>query len=156
MDEIIYEALGRYYKNLELKGYEPYKNVIKLLVLIFYRDFVYNDYRGNITKEDYYLIEKALDCLYGTTCLIPYPDYLKMGRLYLGEVSEISQRLKKVEEAKVLKAIEDNNSLLNSSASSDVEIVETATGISGIEIGTAVDRDNPVLGTGTTVPKTNP
>ena len=35
----------------------------------------------------------ALDCLFGSTCLIPYPDYLKMGKLHLGDMTEVSQRI---------------------------------------------------------------
>ena len=94
MDEMIYQALGSYYHALELKGYMPQKDVEKLLVLTFYRDFVFNDYRGILSREDYYLIERALNCLYGTTCLIPYPDYLKMGKLHLGEISEMCHRVR--------------------------------------------------------------
>ena len=78
MDEIIYNALTSYYHALEKLGYMSNSQAQKLLLLIFYRDFVFNDYRGLISREDYQLIERALNCLYGTTCLIPYPDYLKM------------------------------------------------------------------------------
>ena len=46
MDEIIYNALGSYYNALEKKGYMSYANMQKLLLLIFYRDFVFHDYRG--------------------------------------------------------------------------------------------------------------
>ena len=85
MDEIVYEALYKYYHALELKGYMSNIQSYKLLILSFYMNFISNDYRGIISKEDYSLIEKALNCLYGTSCLIPYPDYLKMGKLRLGE-----------------------------------------------------------------------
>ena len=105
MDEMVYDSLGRYFHALEVKGYMSYPQSMKLLVLCFYRDFVFNDYRGLITKNDYMLIERALDCLYGSTCLIPYPDYLKMGKLHLGEITEIGQRIKSVEDTNVLKAI---------------------------------------------------
>jgi hypothetical protein len=49
------------------------------------------------------LVEKALDCLYGSTCLIPYPDYLKMSKLHLGQMEEIDTRLKAIENTKVVK-----------------------------------------------------
>jgi hypothetical protein len=103
MDEILYSNLSNYFNALEYKGYMPYSQMQKLLVLIFYRDFVYNDYRGLLSKDDYLLIEKALNCLYGSTCLIPYPDYLKMSKLHLGEMGEIASRLKTVEDTKVVK-----------------------------------------------------
>jgi hypothetical protein len=116
MDEMLYDTLCRYYHSLELKGYMPSRDSYKLLVLAFLMDFVRNDYRGIITEEDYHLMERALDCLYGTTCLIPYPDYLKMGKLHLGEVSELAYRLRELEEADVLKLAMGNNQ------GSDVEI----------------------------------
>jgi hypothetical protein len=110
MDEILYNSLYNYFHALQLKGYMPYKAMMKLLVLGFYRDFVFSDYRGIITRDDYLLIERALDCLYGTTCLIPYPDYLKMGNLNLGSISELASRVKTLEETNVLKVINDLDS----------------------------------------------
>ena len=107
MDEIIYNALTSYYHALEKLGYMSNSQAQKLLLLIFYKDFVFNDYRGLISKEDYQLIERALNCLYGTTCLIPYPDYLKMGKLHLGEVTELAQRVKNIEDTEVVKLIHD-------------------------------------------------
>ena len=83
MQEIVYQALAKYFHALELTGYIPDSQTKKLLVLTFYGDFIYNDYRGLLSKEDYSMIENALDCIYGSTCLIPYPDYLKMGKLHL-------------------------------------------------------------------------
>ena len=107
MDEMIYNALTSYYHALEKLGYMSNSQAQKLLLLIFYRDFVFNDYRGLISREDYQLIERALNCLYGTTCLIPYPDYLKMGKLHLGEVTELAQRVKNIEDTEVVKLIHD-------------------------------------------------
>lgn len=117
MDEMIYEALCRYYHALEVKGYMPYKDMQKVLLLIFYRDFIYKDYRGTLTNEDYSLIEDALNCIYGSTCLIPYPDYLKMGKLHLGEITELAYRVKTLEDTSVLK-------LSDTTTDSDVMVVE--------------------------------
>lgn len=119
MDEIIYNALGSYYNALEKKGYMSYANMQKLLLLIFYRDFVFHDYRGLLSREDYLLIERALDCLWGSTCLIPYPDYLKMGKLHLGEITELSHRVKTLEDTDVLKAFKADDT-------SDSDIIITA------------------------------
>ena len=121
MDEILYNALTKYYHALELKGYMANSHAVKLLILIFFRDFVFHDYRGLITKEDYHLIEKALDCIYGSTCLIPYPDYLKMGKLYLGEMTEMAQRVKTLEDTPVLKLLNPEDA--ESNPNSDVLIV---------------------------------
>ena len=106
MDEILYSSLSSYYHALELKGYMPHSYAQKLLLLIFYRDFCLHDYRGLLSRDDYHLIERALDCLWGSTCLIPYPDYLKMNKLNLGRMSEMAQRIKVLEETKVLKVFD--------------------------------------------------
>lgn len=125
MDNMLYQALSSYFHALELKGYMSFPNVQKLLLLYFYRDFVFNDYRGILTKCDYCLIEQALDCLYGSTCLIPYPDYLKMSKLHLGEITELAQRVRTIEDTEVLKSFDGN------AEDSDVMIVEDEGGTSG-------------------------
>lgn len=122
MDDILYEALSKYYHALEVKGYMSKTHSTKLLVMAFYRDFMFNDYRALLSKRDYCLIERALDCIYGTSCLIPYPDYLKMGKLHLGEMTEMAQRIKNLEETEVIKAIHDLNSV-NGNTQSDVLIM---------------------------------
>lgn len=94
----------------------------KLLLLAFYRDFVFHDYRAMLSKSDYCLIERALDCLYGTSCLIPYPDYLKMGKLHLGEITEMAQRIKSLENADVVKIIQ-NLEDISTDVQSDVAIM---------------------------------
>lgn len=122
MDEIIYEALQKYYKTLELKGYLPDIQAYKLIVLAFYNDFVYSDYRGLLSEADYHLIETALDCIFGSTCLIPYPDYMKMGKLYLGQITEMAQRVKTLEDTNVIKPVHDTSDI-DLIADSDVMIV---------------------------------
>ncbi len=121
MGEIVFDALSKYYHSLELRGYMPRIDSAKLLVLSFFWEYMYHDYRGILSKGDYGLIEKALDCLYGTSCLIPYPDYLKMGKLHLGEVTEIAQRLKTLEDTDVVKVIHDLDSV-NGDIQSDIII----------------------------------
>ena len=103
MDSIIYNAMCHYFNALSKTGYMSYPQMQKLLLLCFYRDFVFHDYRGILSQEDYALIDRALDCLWGSTCLIPYPDYLKMGKLHLGEMTEMAQRIKNAENTKVVK-----------------------------------------------------
>lgn len=111
MDSIIYEAISKYYTALSKLGYYKYGDVFSLLVLCFLRDFVYTDYRGVLTRDDYGVIERALSCLFGSNCLIPYPDYLKMGKLHIGEITEIAQRMKTLEDTKVVKVMDaDGNS----------------------------------------------
>ena len=124
MDDILYDSFGSYFNALEKLGYMSADNSNRLLLLSFYRDFVFGDYRGLLSREDYYTIEKALDCLYGSTCLIPYPDYLKMGKLHLGQVTEIGARMKSIEDTNVLKVIHDMDGVEDSG--SDIMVVETS------------------------------
>lgn len=121
MGDILLEALTKYYHALGVKGYMSKVHSEKLLVMAFYWDFMYNDYRALLSKKDYHLIEKALDCIYGTSCLIPYPDYLKMGKLHLGEMTEMAQRVKTLEETEVVKVIHDLDSV-NGDPQSDIVI----------------------------------
>ena len=93
MDKVLYDSLYRYFATLSKIGTVSYNSVNKLLVLIFYKHFIYEDYRGNLSKEDYSTIEQALDCLFGSTCLIPYPNYLEMGKLHLGDMTEMAHRI---------------------------------------------------------------
>ena len=51
MDEIVYDAITKYYTTLSKLGYYNYKDVYKLLLLCFYKDFIMSDYRGRISKE---------------------------------------------------------------------------------------------------------
>jgi hypothetical protein len=106
MDNIVYNTITDYYKLLQRRGYNSPTDTRKILVLCFYWNFMAYDYRGLISREDYLLIEKALNCLYGSTCLIPYPDYLKMNKLHLGSMSEMAQRVKTLEDTPVLKAFD--------------------------------------------------
>ena len=112
MDKFIYTSITQYYDVLSRLGYHKYGDVFSLLVLSFFRDFVYEDYRARLSKEDYHEIEKALNCLFGSSCLIPYPDYLKMGKLHIGEMTEMAYRVKTLENTEVLKAFDgdDENS----------------------------------------------
>lgn len=104
MGETVYKSLSAYYDALSKLGYMSQDKGNSLLLLSFFNEFVYNDYRGVISREDYRVIERALNCLFGSNCLIPYPDYLKMGKLHLGEMTELAYRVKKLENTEVIKA----------------------------------------------------
>lgn len=103
MDEFVYNALCHYFEALGKLGYYKQGDIDKLLVLIYLNTLLTDDYRGYITDEDYAAIERALNCLYGTSCLIPYPEFRKMSNLKLGDITELAQRVKNVEDTKVIK-----------------------------------------------------
>ena len=124
MDELAYTSLQNYYHALEKSGYLSMTHVRKLLVLLFYLDLVY-DYRGLLDKSFYRLIETALDCLYGSTCLIPYPDYLKMGKLHLGAYTELAHRVKHLEDTEVIMPMHDMDSSGSSSSDTSTDTGST-------------------------------
>lgn len=116
MDEFVYNSVTGYFKVLEKVGYCSYSQIKQILVLIFYYRLLFEDYRGYVTEEDYHLIEKALNCLYGTTCLIPYPDFLKNSNWKLTTTTDLVNRVKAIENTEVLKTsinIEEDTSDIN-------------------------------------------
>lgn len=92
----VYNAINKYFTHLANVGYMRQDNVNKLLLL----DIIYNlldtDFRGFISEEDYSKIGRALYCLYGSTCLIPFPDYYNNNTsrvMYKGSISELAHRI---------------------------------------------------------------
>ena len=109
MDNILYTVISRYFNILSKFGYVNYNEVYSILYLMLIRDFIYNDFYGYITEDDYRHIERSLYCLFSKSCLIPYPEYLTMNNLNLGSVSELAYIVKKNEKdiSKIIKDISD-------------------------------------------------
>lgn len=113
MDNILYNSIVKYFSILSYVGYVSYKEVDKLLLLTIIQEFIYNDFRGFITENDYREIEKFLYKIFGTSCLVPYPNYCNtytMNKLHLGDISELSHRvkvnednIKEIQDTKVVK-----------------------------------------------------
>lgn len=110
MDNMVYTAISRYFSILSKFGYVNYNKVYNILYLILIRDFVYNDFYGYITEDDYRHIERSLYCLFGKSCLIPYPEYLTMNNLNLGSISELAYMMKKNKED-ISKVIDNINEI---------------------------------------------
>lgn len=71
-------SLHNYYKLLSTFGNRNYKDVFKLIIVSYIRDILYNtELRANMTELEYHDIHKCLYILYGTTCLLPFPEYNK-------------------------------------------------------------------------------
>ena len=68
------ESLIRYFTALSQFGYKSYCDIGKLLALIFLQEYL-QKYQEYITEADYNEVSKAMECLYGTSCLIPYQYY---------------------------------------------------------------------------------
>ena len=70
MDNYVYNILKNYFHVLESTGYVGSKEGEKLLIVSFYNKFVAKN------TDDKRTIELALNCLYNSSCFIPYPDYI--------------------------------------------------------------------------------
>ncbi len=64
-----YEALHRYFTRLSQSGYMKYSNVDSLLVLLYIQEIVSN---YDLGIEEQVIVDKALACLQGGSCTIPY------------------------------------------------------------------------------------
>nr|DAQ75197.1 MAG TPA: hypothetical protein [Crassvirales sp.] len=96
MDNFVFNTLGKYFTNLANTGYRKDSDVLRVLLLSHINKLLNNDFRGFITEEDYKKIERALYCLYGSSCLIPYPDYYNTKNqrvMYNGSISELTHRV---------------------------------------------------------------
>lgn len=80
MDNLLLESLTRYFKHITNTGYMNYKEVRKLLVFILIQEMLSGYFGCIVTASDYKILSKALDCLYGSNCLIPYPDYYSLAK----------------------------------------------------------------------------
>lgn len=75
LDNLAYTGVSNYFQALSTFGYKGYKEVNKLLVLLFIEDLIRGLLSIYINEEDYRTITNTLYCLFGSTCLIPYPEF---------------------------------------------------------------------------------
>lgn len=73
----VLNVLNRYFHTLSVLGYKKDKDVYNLIVYLFLEELLCGSMSQFITEKDYNIIDKALYCLYGTSCMMPYPDYKK-------------------------------------------------------------------------------
>lgn len=98
MDDLLYESCLRYFTSLANYGFRSEKDVKKLLFYVYIQELV-NTTSIAIPEDDYKHLENALYCMYGTTCLIPYPNYCERPMYaHLGDIAELSARMAKAEE----------------------------------------------------------
>lgn len=91
MDNIVYDSLTKYLKNLSLTGYVQDKKLYDVLFLVIIRKIIYQYFPSRITKEDYLNIDRALYKVFGNSYLIPYPqftDLYAMNKLHLEDVTD--------------------------------------------------------------------
>lgn len=69
------DALMKYFVHLEQTGYMRYDTVAGILGLLLVDTFLNTDFNAFVTEEDYNVMASFLYCLYGSNCLIPYPQF---------------------------------------------------------------------------------
>lgn len=98
MDDLLYNSCLRYFTSLGNYGYQSEADVKKLLFYVYIQELV-NTTSIVISEEDYKTIENALYNMYGTTCLMPYPDYCERPMYaHLGDIAELSKRVATAED----------------------------------------------------------
>lgn len=95
----VFNSVNSYFNALTQFGYKKQDDVNRLLIYNFIGEMLTGEMRFFITEADYRLIEQALSCLYGSSCLIPYPQYanddylfghLESGGLIIPRITEDS------------------------------------------------------------------
>lgn len=75
LNNLTYNGINTYFNTLSVLGYKKYSDVNRLLVLLFINDLLRSSFSLYIDEEDYKTITNVLYCLFGSTCLIPYPEF---------------------------------------------------------------------------------
>lgn len=76
MDNQIFNSLDQYFKTLSNYGYMSYDHTYDMMLMIIVQDIITN-FACIITQEDYQMMSSLLECKYGASCLMPYPEYRK-------------------------------------------------------------------------------
>ena len=74
MEEYINTSIERYFNTLSHTGYMPYSDVYKLIVIMFVDELLNGEYKRFVSDDEHTVIHKSLYCLYGSSCLTPYPE----------------------------------------------------------------------------------
>ncbi len=73
----LHQALKAYFNILRRTGYKKYSQVDDLLILSAIEDIMNGPMAEYVTEDDFRIIDKALYCVYGRSCMIPYPNWKK-------------------------------------------------------------------------------
>ena len=87
------KSMDIYFNTLAQLGYKKQSDVDRLLVYSFFEELLTGEMRYFITESDYKLIEQALSCLYGSSCLVLYPEYINDDNLFGHLVDSLNPRI---------------------------------------------------------------
>lgn len=107
---LAYEGLNRYFHSVSTFGYKNYGEVYKLLTLLYIEEVIFGPLGLYINECDYRTITNVLYCLYGSTCLIPYPEFNVDSEL----VQALNLRVPKILESSILRYSQDEQLRLHS------------------------------------------
>ena len=79
MDNQIFNSLDQYFKTLSNYGYMSYDHTYDMMLMIIIQDII-TKFACIITQEDYQMMSSLLECKYGTSCLMSYPEYRKCNK----------------------------------------------------------------------------
>ena len=96
LDKLAADSLERYFTVLESVGYVSDVNTNKLILLQFLQEFLW-EYQGYITEADYTKIESILQCLAGSSCLIPFKEYILVSQPSPGYIYTVPVRITQCE-----------------------------------------------------------
>ena len=99
------ESVCRYFNTLTHLGYKKYSDVYRLLIFLYFEELLESPMSMFVTEDDYRTITNAMYCLYGSSCLLPYPDYKK-------EYAEITHAMPdeyRISEDSILRIAEDKD-----------------------------------------------
>lgn len=99
------EALTRYFNILSTLGYKNYKEVDKLIVLLFIEELLTSELSYFINEQDYKTISNIIACLEGSSCMIDIPLYETYDSLIHKDLRELTYR---ITEDSILRYTENN------------------------------------------------
>lgn len=110
----LFKALNSYFNSLSYFGYKKQSDVNKLLVLDYIYEILTGNMRYYVTEDDYRWIERALSCLYGSSCLVPYPQYANNDTLF-GHMDYLDYMESRISEDNNIRFTEDSRVRFKSS-----------------------------------------
>ena len=85
-------TLDRYFEILKYKGYIPENQTNKLILLQFLQELL-QEYPYFVTEQDYTTIERIVQCLSDSACLIPYREYKQVSMPLINYVTSSPVRI---------------------------------------------------------------
>lgn len=93
LTNLAYTGVSNYFRIISKIGYKSDEEVNKLLTLIMLEDMLRGMLSLYICEKDFRSIQNALYYLYGSSCMIPYPEFKVETSLLHGIVMD-SPRIK--------------------------------------------------------------